>query len=227
MNQPKGPKTPEKVKAPKKVKKPKKRNLNNLLSKNITKFPSTKADTSPTMTESPLEADFCYYLEFDKEVIRYESQPLEIPYWYDGEKHWYTPDFEAFYEKSSCYYEIKYKKDIERDDEFELRFAAQKKSVQELGKDLFLITDEFITKQYMYENLCLLYKFSKISIDPEFLYFVKTSLQSNRELFILDLLREDTKNEDFQKIYKLIWMQFLRADLESEVLSTHASIQLN
>lgn len=45
---------------------PTKRNLNNLLSKSITKFPSTKSDDSPTITESPLEAFFCYHLEFDK-----------------------------------------------------------------------------------------------------------------------------------------------------------------
>ena len=206
---------------------PKKRNLNNLLSKSITKFPSIKSDISPTLTESPLESDFCYYLEFDNEVIKYEAQPTAIAYWYGGKRHWYTPDFEVFYEESSCYYEIKYQKDVERDDEFEFRFAEQKKSAKELGKDLFLITDEFITKQYMYENLCLLYKFSKVAIDPDFLYFVKVSVKNNQILLISDLIREESRNEDFQQIYKLIWTQFLLADLESEVLSVDTPIQLN
>ncbi|WP_019616900.1 TnsA endonuclease N-terminal domain-containing protein [Psychromonas ossibalaenae] len=204
---------------------PQKRNLNNLLSKSITKFPSIKSDTAPVITESPLEADFCYYLEFDKEVIKYEAQPLGFSYWLNKAKHTYTPDFEVFYVTSSCYYEIKFEKDILRDKEFKSRFEIQKKAAQELGKDLFLITDSFILKRYKYENLCLLYKFSKIVLEPEFLLFIKSYLTNNRELTILELVRQESRNSDFQQIYKLIWDQTLLAEMESEIISINTVIK--
>ena len=206
---------------------PTKRNLNNLLSKSITKFPSTKSDNSPTITESPLEADFCYHLEFDKEVIQYEAQPLCFEYWYDDAIHYYTADFEVFYEGHSCYYEIKFENDILRDKDFYLKFTAQKKAAIELGKDLLLITDKFILKHNRYENLCLLYKHSKADIQTDYLLLVAERLKHEGELMISELLRGDTYSSDFQQIYKHIWNQRLIADLETEILSVHSLIRLN
>jgi hypothetical protein len=205
---------------------PTKRNLNNLLSKSITKFPSTKSDDSPTITESPLEADFCYHLEFDKEVIQYEAQPLCFEYWYDGAIHLYTADFEVFYEGYSCYYEIKFENDILRDKDFYLKLEAQKKAAIELGKDLLLVTDEFILKPNRYENLCLLYKHSKADIHADYLLLVAQRLKHER-LMISELLRVETYSADFQQIYKHIWDQTLITDLETGILSVHSLIRLN
>lgn len=205
---------------------PTKRNLNNLLSKSITKFPSTKSDDSPTITESPLEADFCYHLEFDKEVLQYEAQPLCFEYWYDGAIHYYTADFEVFYEGYSCYYEIKFENDILRDKDFFLKLEAQKNAAIELGKDLLLVTDEFILKPNRYENLCLLYKHSKADIHADYLLLVAQRLKHER-LMISELLRVDTYSADFQQLYKHIWDQTLITDLETGILSVHSLIRLN
>ena len=206
---------------------PTKRNLNNLLSKSITKFPSTKSDDSPTITESPLEADFCYHLEFDKEVIQYEAQPLSFEYWYDDAIHSYTADFEVFYEGCSCYYEIKFENDILRDKDFYLKLVAQKKAAIELGKDLLLITDKFILRPNRYENLCLLYKHSKADIQTDYLLLVAERLKREGGLIISELLRADNYSADFQQIYKYIWDQTLIADLGIEILSVHSLIRLN
>ena len=43
---------------------------------NICKLASTKSDEVPVLTEGKLEADFCYHLEFDENVLKYECQPL-------------------------------------------------------------------------------------------------------------------------------------------------------
>jgi len=182
---------------------------------------------SPTITESPLEADFCYYLEFDKEVIKYEAQPLAYEYWYSGEGHFYTPDFEVLYNGFSCYYEIKFERDILRDKEFHSRFEAQKKAAVEQGKGLLLITDEYILKPNNYENLCLLYKFSKVDIDTDYLLSVIDVLKDKGELMISGMLRTEFRELDFQQIYKLIWDRVLVVDLESEILSVDSTIKLS
>lgn len=148
-------------------------------------------------------------------------------YWYDGAIHSYTADFEVFYEGNSCYYEIKYDEDILRDKDFYRKLTAQKKAAIELGKDLLLITDEFILKPNRYENLCLLYKHSKVDIQTAYLLLVAEKLKHEGGLMISDVLRVDTFSEDFQQIYKHIWDQTLITDLETEILSVHSLIRLN
>lgn len=50
--------------------------------------------------ESVLERDFYMLLEFDKDVISYEEQPITINYKYkDGSKRKYTPDCLVKYKK--------------------------------------------------------------------------------------------------------------------------------
>ncbi|MEO3341036.1 TnsA endonuclease N-terminal domain-containing protein, partial [Acinetobacter baumannii] len=45
--------------------------------------------------ESQIERDCCYWLEFDRDVIAYRSQPLIISYIFEDRKLRHTPDFEV------------------------------------------------------------------------------------------------------------------------------------
>jgi hypothetical protein len=63
----------------------KKRDLTKHKSKSRTFFPSRKMHGS-IVTECPLEASLCYYLEFDDSITSYESQPLGYYYQYEGKR---------------------------------------------------------------------------------------------------------------------------------------------
>ncbi len=61
------------------------------------------------ITACALKAILCYYFEFDDSIISYESQPWGYYYQYEGERHVYTSDIEAFRGIKSFYIEIKSK----------------------------------------------------------------------------------------------------------------------
>ncbi len=208
------------------LKKSRKRNIVKLKDKSITKFPAQKSSSSKIALESPLERDFCYHLEFDQDVVSYEPQPEGYEYVLDGELRFYTPDFEVFFGKPSSYYEVKFRDDIEGDAEFDHEFAAKSKAAQDLGKDLVLVTDEFIARRYRYENLCLLYKSVDLQIDKQFLDHVTGLMSECSQQSIGKLLRESSWQDDFFAVHKLIWTKQLLADLDSEVLSTQSLVSL-
>ncbi|SFF89633.1 hypothetical protein [Neptunomonas qingdaonensis] len=204
---------------------PKKRKIRDLMNKSITRFPARKSTSSCIYLESPLEKDYCYYLEFDEEVRLYEPQPLGFTYWYDEKEHIYTPDFEVFFSSNSCYYEIKYKADIDKDAGFYVWFEVVKNEARNQGKDLILVTDQWITRQYCYENLCLLYKSASYELDPAYVAMIRNALSTSPSLSIGQFIRQDSRNEDFIMIHRLLWNKRLIADLDSDLLSTNSLVR--
>ena len=73
----------------------KRRDVSKLMSKSVNVFFGHKSEDDVTNLESPLEADFCYHLEYDQSVKSYQAQPLPISYFYDGKYRTYTPDFKV------------------------------------------------------------------------------------------------------------------------------------
>ena len=142
---------------------PKRRDLKKLKRKTICRFPSTKGDKSVVLTEGVLEKDFCYYLEFDEDVVEYQSQPLGYYYYMDDGKRGYTPDFKVLVKTLEgiieIYYEIKERKYLE--DDFDAEFEAKQWPLKNVGKELILIDDEFIrqkprlitSKEYMPQDV--------------------------------------------------------------------------
>ena len=73
-----------------------------------------KALDDITYTESLLEADFCYHLEFEPKIIQYQATPYLLITSLRGYSYIF-PDFEVFYDDGTIsYIEIKYVADIAR-----------------------------------------------------------------------------------------------------------------
>jgi len=58
----------------------------------IGRFPSVKLERMVAY-ESLLELDFLYLLDFERDVITYEEQPVTIDYEHNRKQLRYTPDF--------------------------------------------------------------------------------------------------------------------------------------
>ena len=77
----------------------------------VTKFFSRKMNRL-VMCESSLEAKFCYFLEFNDDVVSYKEQPFTINC--DGTL--YTPDFlVSYFNGDEIIYEIKHSKILSRE----------------------------------------------------------------------------------------------------------------
>lgn len=213
------------------TKQPKRRQIKKLMSKSICTFNGRKGIVSPMYFESPLARDYCYFLEFDTSVLKYESEPLGFIYFnpITQKECQYTPDFKVWFtDGSCCYYEIKYQRDVNRNSDFENVFLLEKKEAQAQGSDLLLITDEFISKRYFFENLVLLYRYISIELNPTYVNSVIKYLQENQKVRLGDLI--DTTLESclsIQQLYALIWSQQITAALHDELLSLNTFVSLD
>jgi len=192
----------------------KKRDLTKLKSQSITLFPSKKM-SSTVLTNCPLEANFCYYLEFDDAIERYESQPLGFYYQLDNIQCSFTPDFECFCGHRSVYYEIQSKAQAKKTIEFKRHFDSAQNQAIKLGKDLILVKEDWIKRSPHFQNLMQLYRCMQVQYSYDFLNRIKTKLKKDKVLTIGELIDEHI---ELPCIYKLIAEKILIFELSSTSL---------
>ncbi|WP_133408063.1 TnsA endonuclease N-terminal domain-containing protein [Parashewanella tropica] len=208
------------------AKKQKRRDVRKLMSKSVNVFHGRKSEDYPTYTESPLEADLCYHLEFDKNVVSYQAQPFPITYFFDGKLRSYTPDFKVTYQNGSVVYiEVKYEADKTRIDNFEQWIEAINQSLISQGSRVIVITELFIRKQPTYENLVNVYSATRLKLDKAFLVKIITAFESKKNLTIAELITQDKREYELEQIHRLIFERKLIAPINIEIISTSSVIQ--
>ncbi|WAB99731.1 hypothetical protein OSW16_08855 [Pseudomonas putida] len=75
--------------------------------KHLLFFPSRK-NRRQEICNSVLEADYCVLLEWDKQVVHYDSQPGVLEVRVGGHKQRYRPDFRVETSESTYFTEVKY-----------------------------------------------------------------------------------------------------------------------
>jgi hypothetical protein len=203
----------------------KERNLKNMKGKTICRFPSYKQSPHTVYTESETETDFCYHLEADPQVIEFISQPKGFYYWIGPERHIYTPDFLVHYKNApSKYFEIKVVQFLP-DDFWEQFPIIQKQSLLE-GFELDLVTDEFIYKEPLYQNLKHLHRARKNGFcSDEFRRIAIFALSNVQELTIRELLDYAEKPDAIGMVYKLIQEKELFFDINISPLGPNCLVR--
>lgn len=154
---------------------------------------SSKADKP--FFESTLERDFLTLLEFDKDVISYDVQPVKI-LWLDidGRSRTYTPDVLASYaikkhSKQIVLYEVKYRSDL-KDNWLELKskFKAAISYANSMGWKFKLMTEVEIRTIYM-ENARFLLPYLRGDVNEEHSEMLLRQLVQMRQCSIDALLK--------------------------------------
>jgi hypothetical protein len=114
--------------------------------------------------ESILERDFFMLLEFDKDVVSFEEQPLKIKYKLKAKNTRYTPDVLVTYKDGSQkIFEVKYQSDLDSDPQLQHKISVLK---EEIARQLLIpfetFTDAQIDQIY-FKNCVFLYKNAFIS----------------------------------------------------------------
>lgn len=203
----------------------KRRDLSTFKRKTICKFPATKGDVRPILTEGVLESDFCIHLEADPAVLRYECQPLGYYYYLDKElhsynpsdkeQHLYTPDFKVYLDNGDiAYYEIKDSRYIDKEFE-EVFFPAVQKQAKFLGCSLTLVTEEFIYSEPLFTNLKRMRKANKLRTIPiDISNQLVEVLKASEKMSPLDLFSQADHEYDLGILYKLISEGVIHSDME-------------
>ena len=205
----------------------KERNLKNMKGKTICRFPSYKPFPHTVYTEGVPEKDFCYHLEADDDVVEFISQPKGFFYWVGSDKHIYTPDFLVHFKSSdSKYYEIKEARYLD-DDFWSIFPIIQKQSLLE-GFELELVTDAFIYKDPLYQNLKHLHRARKNGhCSDSFRKVAKFALSNVTVLTIRELLEYAKQPESIGMVYKLIEQNELCADINNVSLGPNSLVRIN
>lgn len=114
--------------------------------------------------ESILERDFFMLLEFDKNVISYEEQPLKINYKLKAKDTRYTPDVLVKYKDiSKKIFEVKYQSDLDSDPKLQHKISILKEEIaRQMSLSFETFTDGQIDQIYL-KNCVFLYKNAFIS----------------------------------------------------------------
>lgn len=204
------------------------RDLSSVFGKSIGVFPKKKqSNPESLLVEGNLETEYCYHLEFDTNVIDYESQPLGFHYYSQNKRRFYTPDFLiSFADGHQEYVEIKYLEDIAKDAEFERDFPLWQKQAEELGIPLTLITDEFIRREPLFSNIRHLRRasiFPKIS--SKLMRHALDTIRVNSGGLNASELMEKIKIENIGTVYQLISEVPSLVNLDEEALGSEVLLQ--
>lgn len=204
------------------------RKVDHLMSKSVNVFKGIKSTDNVTHTESPLEADFCYHLEFDHNVVEYQAQPDGFYYHYEGKRRRYFPDFWVKYQNgTTSYFEVKYQEDVDRVAGFNEWFSAVESTTRRHGIGFFLITEDFIRQFPIYENLVNLWSSITTELDSSVLLKIISKFKNNSQISIADLIDNKTSSTEFELVHRLIFEQGLKAPINKELLSLNSLIQIN
>jgi hypothetical protein len=129
----------------------------------ISAFPSIK-NAGPVATESTIERDFCFLLEYWLWVKRYVPQPFTITAPFaDGSHHSATPDFWVDGGSRRLIVECKPARKlsdqkVQRQIDIERTFAAEN------DHTFLLVTDEQLRRDHYLWNVKLLYRYSRLDV---------------------------------------------------------------
>jgi len=179
-------------------------NNRNGLSKVIGLFSSKKMNVQIAW-ESQLERDFCYLLEFDKNIEKYFSQPKTFFLNYDGNEVRYTPDFYVEYsDKCFEYLEVKFSNSLENPKIVnKLKLLIQYFKIEKINYKI--VYEDEIRLQPRLENIKFLYKYSRLSFEEKFNFNFDTSLEKLSNLI------------DIKYIYAAMYNNFINFDVNREI----------
>ena len=172
--------------------------------------------------ESQLEKNFFYLLEFDDEVLEYESQPVKIEGTFNGRKVTYIPDV-LVYRKNHTeqLVEVKYTKELytentKKREKLQNRTKTIEAYCQQRNMEFLFFTEKDIDPTY-FQNIKFLYQYSN---EPRDHYKYKDRILESCINFtspakILDSLSEG----DFEKMQLLpsIWHMVYTKEIETNL----------
>ncbi|MBW7474324.1 TnsA endonuclease N-terminal domain-containing protein [Paenibacillus oenotherae] len=180
--------------------------------------------------ESRLERYFVRLLDFDRNVLEVESQPICIAYSYKGKSRKYYPDFKVITSDGQVrIVEVKPKSKTQHPNNV-IKFIIGKMYCETKGWEYQIVTEGQIFNGFIQENIDILRAFGHEVTSYEDLIYLLNML-SNTGTCTIEVLQSNCSNLDpevfYKCLYKLIYHQKVYVDLYTEVINEHLLISLN
>lgn len=177
--------------------------------------------------ESTLESDFIKILEFDPNVMLYDSQTTMIEYIFNGKELRYFPDFKVITKESEVIiFEVKAKSKL---DIFEnqIKFQVGKMYCEGLGWSYRIVTEDDIRPGYLIENLILLSEVREHTTSNEVMILLWNKLNNTDWITIKELRTQclNVSEELFQtNLYYMIYTLKIQFNLVGYLVNDYKSL---
>ncbi len=128
---------------------------------NIGNFSSCKMETS-FRYNSLLQKDFMYWLEFDTDVLSYDTPAITVNYQSNGKEKSHTPDFQVVRYQKKQIIEVKSQKTVESEKYIQL-YKMLSGLYDETGWTFVVLTELEIRREPILSNIKLLYGYARES----------------------------------------------------------------
>jgi TnsA endonuclease N terminal len=128
---------------------------------NIGNFSSCKMETS-FRYNSLLQKDFMYWLEFDPDVLSYNTPAITVNYHSSGKEKSHTPDFQVVRCQKKQIIEVKSQKTVETEKYIRL-YKMLSGLYEETGWMFVVLTEAEIRREPILSNIKLLYGYARES----------------------------------------------------------------
>ncbi|MBU2847291.1 hypothetical protein HF925_01590 [Acidithiobacillus ferriphilus] len=139
--------------------------------------------------ESQLERDYCYFLEYDRDVIAYRSQPITISYRFEDKVLQHTPDFEIIRRDLDLPQYAEVKPDDEAiKDEFIRLHRARTAYFHVRGHEYILRTGSQLREGHQLKNIKLLHRYVQAPFDPVLMDRLRQGIPTQSSFSFLELV---------------------------------------
>jgi len=179
--------------------------------------------------ESRNEEGYYRILDFDPQVKSYQEQPFKIAYICTGKKHTYTPDVCVMRHGGQQVIEVKPESEL-NNAENRMKFEAAEEYCYEHGYEFKVVSDRQIFTGELVSNLCLLFRYARITFPFEHQIALAEVLNSFSIMTVADMseiLKRKLGFDPWPYICGLVYRGVLAADLRSTPFNFETEIKSN
>lgn len=167
-------------------------------------FPSVKMRRN-IQFESTIELDYCYILDYDKNVLSFEEQPLVIEGEIAGKRRKYTPDFRVQHQKQKdIIVECKPFNMIDVKGN-QQQFEIGRKWCEQEGLEYKIITDKELRTGHKLANIKVLWRFARQPVTADAKAYVFGLLNTAIQPLTIAELASKFTTSDFQAAMRIIY----------------------
>jgi hypothetical protein len=177
--------------------------------------------------ETLLERDLLITLDFSPTLTYIESQPLKIPYDFDGRTADYIPDFHVIDNNQNYLFECKHTKYVATD-----RNLAKQQSAQDwctkYGWIYRVVTDHDLRQGHRLNNITLLRRFSSYHLSANLIATLRTIGTQHAMLTVEALAKKLTsvQADPVQHIYSALWHHIIACEINAAPLNLTTALHL-
>lgn len=179
-------------------------------------FSSCKMGTSLSYY-SLLQKDFIYWLEFDPDVLSYNTPAIPLEYYSNGKQKLYVPDFQVIRHHKRQIIEVKSQKII-KSQKYRRLYPLLSENCNDTGWEFIALTESQVQQEPTLSNIKLLYRYARENFSIDEYQNCLAILKSTVPASLAEIGQAlDCHNIRRNVLFKLLFYSLVEIDLKKSI----------